>query len=158
MLKILETFESHPFLARLNSHHRVALASGAQPFHYQRGEFLTKEGQSADHFFLIQSGVVGIESQEGIKGDVVQVQKLGPGDVIGWSWLAEPHIWQFSCKALDEVRGVKFDGAWLRHLCENNSELGFQLVKQLLFVISNRLKAMRNAYGLLLSAHQLSDQ
>jgi hypothetical protein len=66
--------------------------------------------------------------------------------VVGWSWLVEPHRWQFSCRTLNDVRGIKFDAFWLRNLCESDHELGFHLTKYLLQVVANRLTALRLAY------------
>jgi CRP/FNR family cyclic AMP-dependent transcriptional regulator len=145
MLEILNTFGSHPFLANLHERERMMLAAGAQPFRLHQDQLLAIEGKPADEFFLIQSGEVAVESARAENGSV-RLQRLGPGDVVGWSWLVEPHIWQFSCRALGEVRGIKFDASWLRHLCENDHELGFHLSKHLLRVIASRLTAMRRAY------------
>jgi len=120
----------------------MILASGAKAFTGTPGQLLAKEGEEANKFFLIQSGRVSI----GIKkpgADVVPVHTVGPGEVVGWSWLVPPHRWKFECRAVQEVKAIAFDGAWLREKCENDHELGYHLTKELLAVVSGRLTATR---------------
>lgn len=57
------------------------------------------------------------------------------------AWVLPPHRWHFDARATDEVRGIVFDAAWLRDQCEQNHELGYHLLKQLLAVVSGRLAA-----------------
>ena len=141
---VLAAFASHAFLRDLDSKHLMVLASGARPFTTAAGEFLGREGESASHFYLIQSGHVSIEShrpnQEGIR-----VQTVGPGEAVGWSWLVPPYRWQFDCRAIDEVRGIALDGEWLRERCEQDYTLSHHLLKRLVAVLAGRLAATRLA-------------
>jgi hypothetical protein len=71
------------------------------------------------------------------------IQTLGPGDVVGWSWLLPPYLWQFDARADGVVEGLVFDATWLRDQCEQDHELGYHLLKQLLAVVGSRLVACR---------------
>jgi CRP-like cAMP-binding protein len=152
MLEILETFNSHPFLAQLPARDRMALVAGAQPFTYRPGEFLAVAGTKAETFYLIQSGEVAVCSIQADFGELL-VQKIGPGEVVGWSWLIPPYIWSFTCQAVGEVRGIKFDAWWLRDLCDRDHEIGYRVLKYLVQVIARRLTSMRYTYGELFSAN-----
>jgi CRP-like cAMP-binding protein len=139
---ILGAFSSHAFLKGLSEQHRMRLAVGVKPFRAAPGEYLSREGESAHAFYLIQSGHVGI----GIdlrKSGTVPIQTLGPGDVVGWSWLSPPYLWQFDARAIEAVQGLLFDGSWLRTQCEQDHELGYHLLKQLLLVVGSRVAASR---------------
>jgi CRP-like cAMP-binding protein len=138
---VLEVFGSHAFLSGLSEWVRMRLAYGVMPFSAAPGEFLGREGQAADSFFLIQEGHVDIGTREG--DQPVTLQTVGPGDVVGWSWILPPHRWQFDCRAVDAVKGIRFDAGWLRDQCETDHELGYHLVKHLLGVIASRLAATR---------------
>jgi CRP-like cAMP-binding protein len=139
---ILGTFAGHAFLRGLSERYLMALASGAKPFTAAAGELLAREGEPARAFYLIQVGHVALGLHTPDRG-VVTVQTVGPGEVLGWSWLVPPHRWQFDCRAADEVRGLAFDADWLREKCEQDHELGYQLLKQLVTVIASRLAATR---------------
>lgn len=137
-----QLFASHEFLHDLSERHRMLLASGARPFTAKPGEMLAREGETAHAFFLIRSGRVALES--GNKGGAhLVIQEVGPGEVVGWSWLIPPHHWQFSCRVVDAVEGISFEAQWLRDLCERDSSLGYHLLKQLVLVLTQRLASTR---------------
>jgi CRP/FNR family transcriptional regulator, cyclic AMP receptor protein len=141
-LAILGAFSGHSFLEKLSDQHRMRLASGVRPFRAPAGEYMAREGKPAHAFYLIQSGHVGIGTNLGERG-ATPIQTLGPGDVVGWSWLLPPYLWQFDARATDGVQGLFFDATWLRDQCEQDHELGYHLLKQLLAVVSSRLAASR---------------
>ncbi len=139
---VLGAFASHAFLSGLSERHRMLLASGARPFTAAPGELLAQEGETAKTFDLIQAGHVALDLHTPDRG-VVPIQTVGPGEIVGWSWLVPPHRWQFDCRAGDPVQGLAFDAEWLREKCEQDHELGYHLLKQLVAVIANRLAATR---------------
>ncbi len=147
---ILQAFEGHDFVKQLSEPLRMLLASGLQPFEAKPGQVLGKEGHPADKFYLIQSGHVSIGTHTAAKG-WIEIQRVGPGESVGWSWLIPPHQWQFDCIAYDEVKGIMIDGDWLRKQCESNHELGNQFLRQLLRVLTGRLVATRKKLLNLLS-------
>ena len=138
----LDAFGSHAFLDELSEQHQMRLASGVKPFRAAPGEYLAREGEPAHAFYLIQLGHVGIDTHLGERG-ATPIQTLGAGDVVGWSWLLPPYLWQFDARAEGAVQGLVFDAAWLRDRCEQDHELGYHLLKQLLAVVSSRLAACR---------------
>lgn len=139
---LLNAFASHPFLHGLSEQHRLRLATAVRPFHASPGEFLAREGESATAFYLLQSGRVALGTRRGAQG-FTAIQVLGPGDVVGWSWLVAPHRWQFDARATEAAQGLALDALWLREQCELDHELGYHLLKQLLTVLSSRLAASR---------------
>jgi hypothetical protein len=63
--------------------------------------------------------------------------------VVGWSWVVPPYVWQFDARAVDAVEGTCFDAEWLRQRCDEDCQLGYHLVRQLLTVLAGRLAATR---------------
>lgn len=137
-----QSTQSHPFLSKLDERHRTALASAAKTFTATPGELLAREGEPAKTFYLLQAGHMGLDLHVPGRG-LVSIQTVGPGEIVGWSWLVPPHRWQFDCRAVDCVQGLALDAAWLREKCEQDHELGYQLLKELVTVIGNRLAATR---------------
>jgi len=72
------------------------------------------------------------------------VQTLGPGDVLGWSWLVPPHYWQFTATALTSVTAVELDTAELQALAEADPALGYPLALTLFEVVVARLQSTRS--------------
>ena len=120
----------------------MTLASGATPFTAEVGTVLAREGELARYFYLIQTGRVAINIHTSKRGDV-PIQTVGPGEVLGWSWLVTPHTWQFDCQVQEPVQGIKLDAEWLREKCEQDHELGYHLLRQLLTVLATRLASTR---------------
>lgn len=138
---ILDAFASHAFLQRLDDRCLMDLASGARPFAADAAASIARKGQPATAFYLIQSGTVsvGVEEDDGFN----RLLTIGPGGVIGWSWVVPPHRWQFSCKADGPVSGLMFDATWLRDRCERNHELGYHLLRELMTSVTQQLTAIR---------------
>jgi CRP/FNR family cyclic AMP-dependent transcriptional regulator len=139
---ILEALGNHPFLQGFGEQHRIRLASGVRSLSAAPGEYLAREGESAQAFYLIQSGRVAIGTHLAERG-AVPIQTVGPGEVVGWSWLLPPYRWQFDARAIDAVQGLVFNADGLRQQCEQDHELGFHLLRQLVAVIASRLAASR---------------
>jgi len=137
---LLDAFGDHAFLKGLGPRHLMLLASGVKPVRFGPGEYLGRDGEVAKAFYLIQSGQVALEMRARDRG-AVPVQTVGPGEVVGWSWLVAPHRWRFDCRAADTVQALAFDAEWLREKCDQDHELGYQLLKHLVTVMATRMTA-----------------
>ena len=138
-----QSTQSHPFLSKLDERHRTALASAAKTFTATPGELLAREGEPAKTFYLLQAGHMGLDLHVPGRG-LVSIQTVGPGEIVGWSWLVPPHRWRFDCRAAETVEALAFDAEWLREKCEQDHELGYQLLKHLVTVMAGRLTATRH--------------
>ena len=109
---------------------------------FAAGERLFREGDQADTFFLVRHGLVALDTDVPNRADVT-VETVGPGEIVGWSWLLEPHRWHFTGRAVELVRAVQFDGVCLRKKCEEDPALGYELLSRFAQVLVNRLQATR---------------
>jgi CRP-like cAMP-binding protein len=137
-----ELLAEHPFLAGMP-------ASWLEPLSYQAnrsarhaGARLFQEGRPARHFWLIDQGTVALDMHLPGRGDVV-VETLGPGTVVGWSWLFPPYTWHFGAVAVTETQAIEFDAAGVLRLCENDPALGYDLSRRFMGVLLDRLQATR---------------
>ena len=109
---------------------------------FAAGETVVREGEAADTFFVVRRGTVAIEMFAPPRGRMV-IETIGPGEVLGWSWLFPPHRWHVAARAVDDVRATAFDGACLRGKCEADPALGYALMTRFARVFSSRLAATR---------------
>ncbi|HEY4897315.1 MAG TPA: cyclic nucleotide-binding domain-containing protein [Solirubrobacteraceae bacterium] len=128
--------------ADLASEHLALIAGCAVNEHFAAGERLFREAEPADRFFLIRDGAIALEVDVPGRGALV-LETLHRGEVVGWSWLFEPHRWQFAGRAQEATRVVSFDGACLRAKCEADHELGYQLMRRFAASLVDRLQAAR---------------
>ncbi len=122
--------------------HLRALAEFAMPSSFEGGEFIFREGDTANRFYLLLDGSVALESQSRER-DAIHIQTIGEGDVLGWSWLFAPYIWHFGARAIDPVKVLFFYGSRLREHCEDDHDFGYELIKCMAGVMVSRLQATR---------------
>ena len=132
----------HPFFSGLCTEHLRTLARMAQRTQFRKGQFIFREGELANRFYLIYHGKVAIESAAGQLG-TIPLQVLREGDVLGWSWLFPPYVWHFDARALDVTDATHLPGVQLRELCEMDSSLGYEIFKRISEVVVRRLQASR---------------
>lgn len=132
----------HPFLRGLDPSLIEALSDHAAERDFAPGEFLVRDGEPATGFFLVFEGKVGLEVSAPDRGHLT-IQTIGPGEVLGWSWLTPPYRWQLDARALKTVRAVVLDGEVLRRTFDELPEAGYQFLLRLLPVIAQRLENTR---------------
>jgi CRP/FNR family cyclic AMP-dependent transcriptional regulator len=119
------------------------IAKNASQVSFDEGEFIFHENGKADKFFIIQEGIVALEAKLAQDRDPITVQMIGEGDVMGWAWLFPPHMWHFDAKAVAPTRAVAIDGNFMRDKCEEDHDLGYELLKRFAHMIQQRLQAVR---------------
>src|SRR6476659_3359541 len=139
---IKEKIAEHPFLKGFKAEHLEVLARHAREVELKEGQILFRENEAAYAFFLLLDGRVSLESHVARDGDI-PVQILTGGDVLGWSWLFPPFTWHFQARALLPTRAIFVDGASLLVACENDPDLGYDLVQRMAQVVMTRLQATR---------------
>jgi len=132
----------HPFLRELEPEYVALLAGCATNVRFREGSFMFREGEPAGQCFLIREGKMALEIAAPGRGSII-VQTLGAGDVTGFSWLLEPHQWEFDGRAVEPVRALALDGTCLRGKCAEDPRLGFELTQLFARLAIRRLQATR---------------
>jgi CRP-like cAMP-binding protein len=128
----------HPFLAGLDAE---TMLKGAVEREFAPGEILFREGDPANAFYLIESGAVMIETRN--PSGTTEIQAVGAGDVLGWSWLFPPFAWHFQARAVEPTRAIRCDGGHLLVTAEENPRFGYDLMRRVSQVVIQRLQATR---------------
>ena len=135
----------HPFLEGLSPDHLTAIAAYAMPVRFEPGETIFKTGDPADRFYLLKNGAVSLRTPEA-GGGWTEIQCLRSGDVLGWSWLFEPRLWQFDAVATEPTDAIFFYGTWLQAECEKDPALGYEIMSRISRVVIDRLQASRTTF------------
>ena len=140
MPKLEDKIMEHPFLKTMPPEHLEHLLKNALEVEFQSGDILFREGEPANRLFLIETGRVAIEAGTH-QGKTVQT--LGPGEVLGWSWLFPPFTWHFSARAMESTECVVLDGGHLLVMAEENPKFGYDLMRLISQVLVGRLQVTR---------------
>ena len=142
-MKMLDVvLADHPFFKGLEPQQLLFLAGCASNVRFEQEDFLYREGDEANNFFVIREGKVAIEAFSPKRG-AITIQTLTNGDVLGWSWLFPPYHVHFGARAIELTRAISLDGKCLRKKCEEDHDLGYELMKRFSAVMIQRLQATR---------------
>ena len=133
---------AHPFLKGLESQHLKIIVGCASNVRFDAGQFILREGEEANNFYIIRHGKVSLEIFTPDRGPIT-IQTIEEGDVLGWSWLIPPYHWHYDALALELTRAIALDGKCLRMKCEQDHDLGYELLKRFAHIITQRLEATR---------------
>jgi CRP/FNR family transcriptional regulator, cyclic AMP receptor protein len=132
----------HPFFGELDPRYLELVVGCASNMRFNAGEFIFREGEQANHFYLIREGKVSLEVFVPGRGSLT-IQTLTGGDILGWSWLVPPYRLMFDARAAEMTRAIVLDGKCLRDKCEADHELGYELLKRVTPVLGHGLDATR---------------
>lgn len=129
-------------LRAVPAEHRDRMLTLAREVSFPQDTRVFEERGLADRFWVIRSGAITLDlALPGARS--VSVETLGPGDLLGWSWMFPPYEWDFGAEALSPVRAYEFDGAEVRELCEVDPGLGYALARAVAEVLAHRLQSAR---------------
>lgn len=106
------------------------------------GKFLFREGKSADELYLVRSGRLAIEIQDGGRGTIV-LETIGADDALGWAALNPPYRWTADARATEPTLCFAVDGACLRRKLDADHSFGYAFTRRLLAEIHERLERAR---------------
>lgn len=139
---LVNYLKTHSIFKGMSGEQIHTLAGSAGVRRYEPGACLFKQGESANHCYIILSGRVSVEIPS-IYGPPLIVQTITNEGVLGWSWLIPPYRWAFEAIAQVETEVIEFDGVALRNACESDPVLGYQLMKRFAGLMSQRLHESR---------------
>jgi CRP-like cAMP-binding protein len=131
----------HSFFSGMKPDYTGIVAGCAKNVRFEPGEYLFHEGDIADQLYLLRAGSVALEvvSDHG----PVAIQTVGESEIVGASWLVPPYRRGLSAKALELTRAIALDAACLRGKCEDNHDLGYEMMKRFMPILIQRLRAAR---------------
>lgn len=142
--EVRELIANNEFLSGLRGDYLEFLLENSKEQRFERGEVIFRQGDHADRFFLLLRGEVTIEIPA-IYGPPMQLQSLGRGRMLGWSWLISPYRWDFQARAVQDSDVIRFDGEAVLGKCEADPEFGYEILKRFTLLMSERLTAARKS-------------
>lgn len=142
MIQALEpVLQQYPFFDGLSDAHLKTIASSAKDLHFPEQHIIFHEGDFANEFYVICDGLVAVELQT--PSGATTLQTVDKGEVLGWSWLSPPYRWHFNARTLRPTHALALDGNLLRNKCQEDRDLGYEVLKRFVDLIASRLDATR---------------
>ncbi|NGO69192.1 cyclic nucleotide-binding domain-containing protein [Streptomyces boncukensis] len=130
------------FFGVLPGSHRHELRALGEEVSFPVGARIFEEGERADRFWVLRTGTVALDLR--VPGRrPVPIETVGPGELLGWSWLFPPYEWHLGAGTASPVRADEYDAEAVRRLCEENPEIGSALARGVAEVVADRLRRAR---------------
>ncbi len=142
MKRIEALLREHPFIEGLEGEVIALIAGCARNAVFQAEEYLFKQGESADRFFLIRQGTVALEIFRPGRGAFTFLT-LKNGEFLGSTWLLPPYQWAYDARAVEVTRAIAFDARCMREKCEADHHVGYEMMKRFLPPLIDRLNTAR---------------
>lgn len=139
---IEDLLAEHDLFGGLSAEHVEVISGCGRNVVFEPGEAVFREGGAADTFYVVRRGRVSLQIAVGGRGPIV-VETIGPGEVLGWSWIVPPYRWHFDARAEEVTRAIAFDGACLRGKFAADPALGYELLARFVGIVADRLQATR---------------
>ncbi len=140
--ELFRLVEQQPFFKGMQARQLQVLADSAMVMNFEAGQVIFQQGSPANRFYLILEGQAVLESELPDQSTIF-IQTLGPGDDLGWSWLFPPYSIHLSARALAPTKTIFFYGTRLREQCEQDHELGYQIMSRIAEVTTRCLQSMQ---------------
>jgi len=137
-----DSLASHKFFTDLSSDHIDFLVSCAKNVIVEPGDFVFKEGSTAESLYLVRDGNLAIEVSAPGPGELV-LATIGAGEMLGWSWLLPPHTHKTDCRAIEQTRLLALDAKCLRDKLAEDHALGYQVLGHVVETLARRLSSTR---------------
>lgn len=133
------------FFEGLEKQELERIAEYAKYTHFEAGDEILTQGDAADRFYVILSGRVRLTCN--LPDVRLTVKELGPGDVVGFSWLFTPEKVHFNAYALEPVKAVFIYGTLLRTQFQDAPGLGYKLAVKTGRAMLERFEAVIDMIG-----------
>jgi 1-acyl-sn-glycerol-3-phosphate acyltransferase/CRP-like cAMP-binding protein len=146
---VLTLLRNAPFFALFAAEHVAELARAAEIVHYERGQRIFTEGESATRLLVLAGGAVGlsVEVHPDAGGHAAASESLQAvthaGHAVGWSVMIEPFVYRDTATALERTRLVAWDREFLHMYARRAPDFGVSLMQAVVGVLGERLQALR---------------
>ena len=137
-----EILKRFPYFGMVSEASLAKIAQFSEEVGIEAGTPMFAEGDKAPWLFIIRQGEIDIQYKLG-DGQSRVVDTLVPGDLLVWSSLLPPYRTKSSGIVTKDLQLVRIDASRLRQLCEEDAEVGYRLMTQIVTLLANRLQGAR---------------
>jgi len=118
------------------------LESAATEVEYPVGSVIFNEDDPADSFHIVEDGKIGLEVSLHSQPPML-IQTIGPGEMLGMSWLFEPYRWTWRARSHALTRAITFNAMAVRLQIEKDPDLAIHVYRAVAMQSVMRLDSTR---------------
>ena len=135
----IEVLKRSDLFRELDNKHLALVGEMGTTQVFDAGIIIYKQGSTAELIYVIEEGLVGIILEVGPLAER-QVQAAAHFESFGWSAMIPPYTRTATVKAIEQTKGIAFDGRELTAFCMTHGEDSFKIMQALARVIGERLR------------------
>ena len=142
MESLVELIEKQSFFMGFSTDKIELLVDCASKETVRKGNYIFKTGEDAGKFYLINEGSVSLEINTP-DDEIISIQSLEKGEILGWSWQFPPYKWNFDARAIEDTNLIAFDTKCFFETCKVNLLMAYEIQKRFSEIMLKRLQAAR---------------
>jgi CRP-like cAMP-binding protein len=141
--EVIQELREIPWFKELKAQHVQMLASIAEVRSVKPGEVLFREGDIEDFVYIVLDGRIALDMYVPHRGRV-RFYTADRWEIFGWSSVT-PTVRQRTAgaSAVIDSRVARFNATEMRRVCDEDCELGYQVMRRLANVVAGRLLVTR---------------
>jgi CRP-like cAMP-binding protein len=147
---LTQALQDIQFLHNIAADYLEQLANMTHIRDFGKNEIVFREGDPAEHMYLVVDGSVSLEICASAVG-CQQILTLGAGELLGWSSLLGESRYTARARAPQHARLAEINVAQLMAMCERDPTFGYELMRRTALALAKRLSGTRmqllNVYG-----------
>lgn len=129
-------------LSDLSHETLVKLATIAEVQNFRHGDTVFSDMDPADRLYYLVNGEIHLCCELG-SGEMRVVETVHERELFGWASLVEPYRCMSTALVVADSEMVAFDSTRLRVMCDEDIDLGNEVLESIVHVLANRLKSAR---------------
>ena len=130
------------FSAGLSDEDQQKLAEVSRAEDFPAGTIIFTEGSTPADLYLLRSGRVELCMTVPARG-CLPILTLEAGDLVGWSVVIGQGEMTATATAVEDTQVIAISADKLRELCEQDHDIGYQIMRRVAMTLSQRLVATR---------------
>jgi CRP-like cAMP-binding protein len=141
--EVLAELEKIPWFTELRPQHTRKIASMTSLRTLQAGQVVFREGDKEDFYYIVIRGRVALDMFVPLRGKV-RFYTAEPAETFGWSSVT-PTVRQRTAGATAVIDSLVacINAEELRHACDDDHDLGYEVMRRLANVVAGRLLVTR---------------
>ncbi len=130
------------FTAGLSKDDQLKLVGISRLQDFPEGSVIFTEGSNPKDIYVIRSGRVELCMSIPARG-CLPILTLESGDLVGWSSILKQGEMTATVVAVEDTQLIAIDAMLLRSLCDEDHDIGYQIMQRIATTLSQRLVATR---------------
>ena len=130
------------FSSGLSNEDQKKLADVSRVQEFLADSIIFNEGELPEDLYLVRSGRIELCMNVPARG-CLPILTLEAGDLVGWSVLIEQGEMTATATAIKDTQVIAISADKLRELCEQDHDIGYQIMHRLAETLAQRLVATR---------------